>query len=73
MEDGELVEQGNHQQLLARGGVYAALVSAQLSDKALPAQGPTEPPVREQNERRPGRTTQRMVLSLQSPESEPAP
>jgi ABC-type bacteriocin/lantibiotic exporter with double-glycine peptidase domain len=30
MEDGALVEAGTHAQLLARGGAYAALVSAQL-------------------------------------------
>jgi ABC-type bacteriocin/lantibiotic exporter with double-glycine peptidase domain len=30
MEDGALVEAGTHEQLLARGGVYASLVSAQL-------------------------------------------
>jgi ABC-type multidrug transport system fused ATPase/permease subunit len=30
MENGVLVEAGTHQQLLARGGVYAALVAAQL-------------------------------------------
>ncbi len=31
LEDGVLVETGTHEQLLARGGAYAALVSAQLS------------------------------------------
>jgi ABC-type transport system involved in Fe-S cluster assembly fused permease/ATPase subunit len=30
MEDGALVEAGTHEQLLARGGVYASLVAAQL-------------------------------------------
>ncbi|HYO54272.1 peptidase domain-containing ABC transporter [Archangium sp.] len=30
MEDGALVEAGTHEQLLAQGGVYAALVAAQL-------------------------------------------
>jgi ABC-type bacteriocin/lantibiotic exporter with double-glycine peptidase domain len=30
MEEGALVEAGTHEQLLARGGVYAALVAAQL-------------------------------------------
>jgi ABC-type multidrug transport system fused ATPase/permease subunit len=29
MHDGELVEQGTHDQLLARGGHYASLIGAQ--------------------------------------------
>ena len=30
MKDGDIVEQGNHQQLLAQGGFYAQLYNAQF-------------------------------------------
>ena len=32
MKDGDIVEQGNHQQLLAKGGFYAGLYNAQFED-----------------------------------------
>ena len=31
LDDGEVVEQGTHDQLLSRGGLYAQLVSAQVT------------------------------------------
>ncbi len=34
MQDGALVEAGTHAELLARGGVYASLVAAQLGGEA---------------------------------------
>jgi len=37
MEDGALVEQGTHDELLARGGAYARLVEAQLAEDRGPA------------------------------------
>ena len=33
LESGRVVEQGNHDQLMAQGGVYAALVRLQFGDK----------------------------------------
>ena len=37
LEQGQVVEQGTHEQLLSRGGMYAQLVSAQMTG---PAGGP---------------------------------
>ena len=34
MEDGHIVEQGSHDELLARGGAYAELYAAQFSGAA---------------------------------------
>ena len=34
MKDGDIVEQGNHQELLAKGGFYAELYNSQLEQKA---------------------------------------
>ena len=36
MEDGSIVEQGNHEQLLAANGAYAALYNAQFTAAAVP-------------------------------------
>ena len=36
LDDGQVVESGNHQSLLARGGLYAALVARQLNSSAAP-------------------------------------
>ena len=32
MKDGDIVEQGSHEQLLAKGGFYAGLYNAQFED-----------------------------------------
>ena len=32
MKDGDIVEQGNHEQLLAKGGFYADLYNSQFED-----------------------------------------
>ena len=37
LDQGQVVEQGTHQQLLDRGGLYAQLVSAQMVGAAPPA------------------------------------
>ncbi len=37
MDDGRLVEQGRHEDLIARGGVYASLVAAQMEKERLQA------------------------------------
>ena len=43
LDEGEVVEQGTHDELLARGGVYAQLVSTQLAGQAgARTGGPTE-------------------------------
>ena len=34
MKDGDIVEQGNHQELLAKGGFYAELYNSQFEQKA---------------------------------------
>ena len=34
LEQGQVVEQGTHEQLLSRGGMYAQLVSAQMTGPA---------------------------------------
>ena len=41
LQQGRLVEQGTHAELLARGGVYAALYQTQFRDAARPAGPPT--------------------------------
>jgi ATP-binding cassette subfamily B protein len=55
MENGSIVEQGNHRQLLARDGAYARLYNAQFSGAltdldeelaAVPAPVPAGPPTR---------------------------
>ena len=33
INDGDIVEQGNHEQLLAKGGFYANLYNSQFADK----------------------------------------
>jgi len=38
MRDGDIVEQGNHEQLLARGGFYAELYNSQFEHEAELAQ-----------------------------------
>ncbi|MBM7118474.1 peptidase domain-containing ABC transporter [Archangium primigenium] len=43
MEDGALVEAGTHEELVARGGVYAALVAAQLASAPAAAARREEP------------------------------
>ena len=47
MEDGRIVEQGTHDELLARGGAYSELYQAQFAapatDAAIPAEGLTAP------------------------------
>jgi len=48
MEDGRIVEQGSHDELMARGGAYAALYFAQFSGPDVelpPAEGATLPPL----------------------------
>jgi ATP-binding cassette subfamily B protein len=35
MRDGQIVEQGSHEQLLASGGAYAELYAAQFSGAAI--------------------------------------
>jgi ABC-type bacteriocin/lantibiotic exporter with double-glycine peptidase domain len=40
MDEGRIAETGTHQQLVSRGGVYAALVRAQATGDAEPARGP---------------------------------
>ena len=35
MEHGDIVEQGNHEELLARGGAYANLYNAQFAGAAV--------------------------------------
>lgn len=47
---GELVELGNHQQLLALNGVYAKLVRIQLGVHAETSQSGTESELTEQEE-----------------------
>ena len=37
MDGGRLVEQGTHQELIARGGIYASLVAAQMEKERLQA------------------------------------
>ncbi|MCK4710443.1 MAG: hypothetical protein KAU21_17650, partial [Gammaproteobacteria bacterium] len=37
MQDGEIVEQGNHRQLIALDGVYGRLHAMQFSDAKIPA------------------------------------
>ena len=37
MDAGRIVEEGTHEQLTARGGLYARLASLQFSDAAEPA------------------------------------
>ena len=32
MKDGDIVEQGNHEELLAKGGFYAGLYNSQFED-----------------------------------------
>jgi ATP-binding cassette, subfamily B, multidrug efflux pump len=44
LEDGEIVEQGTHQALLAHGGVYAALQRRQLLSQALESGDPLAAP-----------------------------
>ena len=39
MDDGRLVEQGRHEELIARGGVYASLVAAQMEKEKMQAAG----------------------------------
>jgi len=43
MHDGELAEQGNHHQLLAKGGHYANLVGAQNAYKVSREESLAEP------------------------------
>jgi ATP-binding cassette subfamily B protein len=47
MEDGRIVEQGTHEQLLALGGAYADLYDAQFAapadDAAITREGPRQP------------------------------
>jgi ABC-type multidrug transport system ATPase subunit len=43
MEDGALVEQGTHEELLAMNGVYARLVSSQLEERRAQAVGLQQP------------------------------
>ena len=46
MENGEIVERGRHDQLLAEGGAYARLVSAQVSGTGAETETETETPER---------------------------
>lgn len=41
MEDGQIVEQGDHEDLLARGGAYARLYNAQFAGAAVDLDAPT--------------------------------
>jgi ABC-type glutathione transport system ATPase component len=53
MEDGALVEQGTHAELLARGGAYTRLVEAQLGD----ASSGERPVPQSANRRPPGKSS----------------
>jgi ATP-binding cassette, subfamily B, bacterial len=65
MEDGALVEQGRHDELLRRDGVYARLVAAQLSTPGAaasePAPGRRAPHLQAVRQARPASPTTRML------------
>jgi ATP-binding cassette subfamily B protein len=43
MDQGRIVEEGTHDTLMGRGGLYARLASLQFSDPAEPAHAAEEP------------------------------
>jgi ABC-type bacteriocin/lantibiotic exporter with double-glycine peptidase domain len=45
LDHGRLVEQGTHHELLARQGIYASLVAAQMPDDAPATETPNEPTI----------------------------